>query len=268
MKKVFNIALSSVFALLLMTSCDKEETKIIPEQEKEISSKEMAYEKNPYDKEGVIHNDFLNYFIKNLESPKELNADELLNLVQSYFKENKMEFGEEEQSNYFKVIQGYSDLQIGIAPIANNLCKYFPYICDLLKPSPFNPVPSMNFFKNPNGGTSTSHTLSFITDVKKEEDKVMADEKMNDEDKRILLSYYTVARHSAGYWHNVKSVQKESSLWSKHVNTTDPAALKDVIAADAAGTAIGTFVGGPGLGSVLGGIASAIAYINRDIVYY
>lgn len=266
MKKVFNIALSSIFALLLMTSCDKEEAKIIPEQEKEISNKEMAYEKNPYDKGGAIHNDFLNYFIKNIKSSEELNADELFNHVKTYLEKNKMEFGEKEQANFSEAMKGYSDLQIGTAPIYINLCKYFPFICDILNPSPFNP--QMISVNNSNGGTSTSQTLNFIASIKKEEDKVIADRKMSDEDKRILLSYYSVARHSAGYWHNVNSIKKESSLWSKHVNTPRPAALKDVVAADAAGTAIGTFIGGPGLGNVLGGIASALAYLERDIIYY
>lgn len=266
MKKVFNIALSSIFALLLMTSCDKEEAKIIPEQEKEISNKEMAYEKNPYDKGGEIHNDFLDHFIKNFKSSEEINSDELFNHVKSYFEKNKMEFGEEEQSNYFEAMKGYSDLKIGTTPISVNLCRYFPYICDLLTPSPFNP--QMLSINNSNGGTSTSQTLSFIANVKKEEDKTMADKKMSDEDKRILLSYYSVARHSAGYWHNVNSIEKGSSPWSKHVNTTRPAAFKDVVAADAAGTAVGNWLGGPGLGDVLGGIASALAYLERDIIYY
>lgn len=254
MKKVFNIALSSVFALLLMTSCDKEEAKIIPEQEKEISSKQMAFEKNPQDKDGAEHNAFLDYFGKNVNLSAEVNSDIVMKSVKGFHEKNNMEFGDEELYRYTTIIEEIKVQQIGGPATEYDICKRYPGICDLMDRLQ-SELPTQMLDAS-NGGTSTKRTLGFIERLKAEETKVMADTKLSDEEKEAALSFYSIARHSAAYWHNVAHVAKDRSPWFDSFNAEVEAKCHtcDVVAADAAGSIFGPWGAG---------IASAAVVVEK-----
>lgn len=254
MKKIINIALSSIFALLLITSCDKEEAKISPEQEKEISTREMAFDKNPQDKNGAEHNAFLDYFGQHVDLSAEVNSDIIMNIVKGMHEKNNMEFGDEELYRYTSIIEDIKVQQIGGPATEYDPCKRYPGICDILDALQTQ-LPNQMLDES-NGGTSTKRTLNFIEKLKADEIKIMADTKLSDEERKAALSFYSIARHSAAYWHNVAHVAKEKSPWFDSI-TAEQAAIChtcDVVAADAAGSIFGPWGAG---------IASAAVTIEK-----
>lgn len=257
MKNLFNITLSTMVALFFMTSCSKnEQEKVIPTKEVEISSKEMANDRNPYDKSGALHNDYLDFFIKNVEPSEEVGIEKTLLITEKFHKENKMEYGEQDREKYITLFEIYGEAQKIGGPVTNWICRTYPKLCEFINPSPFNPFPLLS---TTNGGTSTDRTLKFIEEIKAKEAKVMSEKSLEGEDLERVLNYFAVARYSAGYWHNVAYVQKEKSPWYEttfsEANLAKPCHSCDIIKADADGATVA--------GPVGAGIASAAVALEK-----
>ncbi|RAV30542.1 hypothetical protein DN748_03330 [Sinomicrobium soli] len=196
-----------------MISCDQEDdTMPIPKKEREISAKEMRNEKNPYDNQGVLHNEFLDYFITHIDlNTKEVNREKLMTLVEDFHKTKKMDFGASEIEVYNEVFDLYGKVEIHLPGPLDRLCKYIPMICDILKPQ--GPILAFPDLDDNQEGTATDQVLDFIENIKVAEQKILADTQMEEIEKYALLNYTTVARHSAAYWHNEMHVQKSQSNW-------------------------------------------------------
>lgn len=258
MKNLFNLTLITLF---LITSCDKKEAQQIkPKTEKEITAEQMKNSNNPYDKEGELHNKFLDYFIAKADGEKEMNRDKLFVIYEGFHNENKLEFGDEGNRGFSSLMDAFSELGIGGPYLELDICKKYPAICNITGTGPYNPV---EILAPTDGTTSTERTLSYIKEIAGEEAKILRDEKVEDEQKKALLNYYAVARHSAAYWHNVINVQKSKSAWydSFSQGEADVAAI-DIIVADAVGAGIGVAVAGVGVGPGAGIASSAAALYN------
>ncbi len=264
MKNSFNLTLITVVALFLITSCDKKETQQMkPKAEKEITAEQMKNSSNPYDKEGELHNRFLDYFIAKTDVKNEMNRDKVYVIYEGFHKENKLEFGDKESSGFGDLMDAYSELSIGGPYIDLDICKQFPALCNITGTGPYNPleilIPS-------DGTTSTERTLTYIKQIAGEEAKVLRNEELEDDQKKALLNYYAVARYSSAYWHNVANIQKSKSGWYDSFSQGDVAALChtcDVVGADAAGAAVGALVGGPIGAGVGAGVASGAAVLEK-----
>ncbi len=266
MKNLLNITLSTIVALFFMTSCEKNDgAEIVPEKEVEISNKEMANDKNPYDKTGAIHNEYLDFFIKNVNTSEEINLDRVLLITEKFYAENELDYGGDEKERYVALFNTYAEAQEIGGPVIDYICRQYPWICDIITPSPFNPLPDFNFLSSSNGGTSTDRTLEFIEKVKSAEVKLINDERLEGKELETVLNYFAVARYSAAYWHNVAYVQKGRSPW--HGPFTEAEAAEachvcDVVGADAAGAVVGGIAGPVGAG-VGAGVASAGAVLEK-----
>lgn len=253
MKKIINVTLSTIVALALITSCKKEEgIKIAAEKEVEISTKKMANDKNPYDNSGALHNEYLDFFIKRINTSEEINLDKTLLLTEEFYREKKMDFGSEAKERYTTMFDTYAESQEIGRPIIGWLCKLFPELCEYLKPVLFSILDPSH------GGTSTDRTLKFIEAIKAQEEIVMNTEQLEREDVEILLNYYAVARYSAGYWHNVAYVQKEKSAWHGPFTEAQVEArchTCDVVKGDADGATVA--------GPVGAGVASAAIVLEK-----
>lgn len=256
MKNLFNITLSTMVALFFMTSCSKdEEVKVSPTKEFKISNEEMANEKNPYDKSGAIHNEYLDFFIKNVKTSEEVGLEKTLLITEQFHKENKMEYGDVEREKYFTLFETYAEAQKTGGPVIEWICKTYPKICEFINPSPFNPFTLLNAS---NGGTSTDRTLKFIEEIKAKEAKILSERNLEGENLERVLNYFAVARYSAGYWHNVAYVQKERSPWYETIsepNQAKPCHTCDIVKADADGATVA--------GPVGAGIASAAVALEK-----
>lgn len=248
MKNLFNLTLSAVIALFLITSCDKKETaQIKPKAEKEITVEQIKNSKNPYDKEGEIHNKFLDYFIAKTNGKNDMNREKVYVIYESFHKESKIEFGDEERKSFGPLMDALSELSIGGPYIDLNICKRFPALCNLTGTGPYNPSETL---APTDGTTSTERTVAYIKQLAELEAKVLNNEVLKDDQKKDLLSYYAVARYSSAYWHNVANIQKSKSGWYdsfSEANAVAPCHTCDVVQADANGS------------TVAGGIGAAIA---------
>ncbi len=260
MKNLFNLTLSAVIALTLITSCKKETATSDPKAEKEITSAQMKNSSNPYDKEGELHNKFLDYFITKADLKKDINRDKIFVIYEGFHNENKMVFGDVQIREFGIFMDSFSQLNIG-GPYKNlNLCKQYPALCNVTGTGPYNPL---EMLIPTDATTSTDRTLAYIKAIAEEEAKVLRNDKLEDEVKKDLLHYYTVARHSSAYWHNVAKIQKSKSGWHDSFTQGEVAALChvcDVVGADAAGGAIG--------GGIGAGVASGAAVVEKLINWF
>lgn len=268
MKNLLNTIAVALIALFMFTSCDKTDEMPVEQQEREISNAQMQNSKNPYDKEGELHNAFLDYFIAKADGRKEMNREKMLKIYADFYASQKMEFGEEQIAGYEELFDAYSEMNIGV-PSPNfppQFCRWFPVICDILTPSPTFPyLLPLGLLNENNGGTSTDRALKFIDVVKENEVKIMASKELSEEQKKALLNQHAIARYSAGYWHNVSAIQQNNSGYYDAFQEADAAKVChtcDVVGADAAGAAVGALVGGVGAGPGAG-IASGAALLEK-----
>lgn len=257
--KIFQyITLLVLFSSLMFVSCDESSLSSGPEQspEEKILAKQMAYDKNPYDKEGAMHNEFLDYFITHKDSTKEL-----LDIYAKFYHSKDMEFGDEQMAAYRELFQTYRQIPSIGGPYTETFCEKYPRFCDILTPSPTFPIPIALLGEN-NGDTSTERTLQFIKAVKTNENQIIADKGLSDRQRKALLTQHAVARYSAGYWHNVTAIQKEESGYYGPFQKSE-AALIDVVAADELGAIVGGIIGGPA-GAGYGAASFSIAAVLEN----
>lgn len=266
MKNLQHIILLALFSTLFLASCDESglSTQPAESQEREISATEMAHQENPYDKQGAIHNEFLDYFITHRDTSEVINPEKMLAIYKGFYASKNMEFGDKQIAGYRELFHTYGEIASIGGPYTEFLCEEFPFICDILTPSPTIPLP-VGLLDEDNGGTSTERTLQFIKAVKTNENKISSDKDLTEEQKKVLLTQHAVARYSAGYWHNVWAIQKDESGYYgpfQEIEAAQVCGTCDVVGADAAGAAVGALVGGVGAGPGAA-VASAAAVIEK-----
>lgn len=255
-----------LLSLFILTACSKNEDTKISSTEQEITTSQIENKANKLDYVGELHNKMMDYFATNVDkSNNKLNIEDFVNVYTKFARENKINFDDEQRMN---VINSYNQMremmgaQQSLANIQPEMCKRFPALCNLTGTGPYNPNP-INFLSE-GSGNSYQSTLNYIAAIKDIEDKVLKSKEINDKDLEAILSFYSVARHSAAYWHNVEFVQKEKSYWyNKEVAEAAkvrPCVNCNVVNADIAGAVVGS-LGGP-IGSLGGAAVFSIAAKN------
>lgn len=274
-KNIFKVTLVALCGMLMFISCDdiNSSTEKEPPAEKAITAQQMQNDKNPFDNEGVMHNKFLDYIGKEMADDTTRSIDRLNMIIERFYTQNNMEFTREDMQMYSTVFDVFKELNIGgpvqeypFVELAESLCSQYPEVCDLLSPTgPYNPYEAPSDILQENEETtSTERTLKFIDSTKEIETKLMRDKTLEDLQKNAILAKLSVARHSAGYWHNASYIQKGDNPYFEDWLDVQKLACGtcDVIQTDAAGAAIGGLFGGlPGAG-IVGGVASAAAVVE------
>ncbi len=267
------MALAICTVLTVVVSCDQEDDNTplpIEKKEREIKVSEMRYEKNPYDDQGMLHNEFLDFFITRVDlSSKEMNREKLFSLIEEFHSVKKIDFEASDIEIYHKVFDFYAEAKIHYpgSESISRLCKYFdiPILCDIIK----WPFPTLLTLDDVEEGEATDRILKYIEEIKAAEAKILEDTRMDEIEKYALLNYATVARHSAAYWHNEMHVLKSQSNWS---NADESLAAeycwkcvgKSDVEGAIGGAITGAFAGGVGAGPGAGigaGAASAASAV-------
>lgn len=229
------------------------------EKEKAISTMQMSNPANPFDADGVAHNDFLDFFIANADlSQSEWDRDDWFAILESYHGSRGQAFTTEFQDYYDQFINVYKEAYTIPCPNwPRSICQCLPWLCDIIiLDLPFLPLTA----PDPNSDvTEYERNLAFIEEVKILESQVLEDDSLSMATRDVYLKYYAVARYSAGYWHNVINVEQELNPWFEYLDLSGgrESELNDILAADAAGAAIGALLGGPP--GALAGAAAASA---------
>ncbi len=261
MKTLFKSGLAILSCLIILTACNKENDVQVNETEKEITAQQMQNKNNSEDQVGMLHNRFLDYFAANTKIDSEVNFDLFLNVYTKFAAENKIDFNDVQRrtlSSSYSSLREMVGANNNISNISLDMCKRFPALCNITGTGPYNPN---NLLDKANGGTSYQRTLKYIDAIKSIEAKVIASKEIAEDDKRAILAYYTVARHSASYWHNVENVYQGKSYWYNTSNAEASAARPcqqcNVVNADITGAVVGS-VGGP-VGSLGGAVVFSTA---------
>ncbi len=271
MKNILKFALIALFGGFLLASCQKEKDNTPKKTEKAITLQQMENPDNPYDKQGKLHNEMLDYVAKttDISSAKELTSEDMIGVVKKFYDVKKMDFSSRQMKGYEELFSIYAELGYGngTAMLDSKLCEWFPALCNA-GPGPYLPAPDMPLFllDSDDGGTSTGRTLNFIDSVKVIESKILANKDLSDKQRRAFLCRSSVARFSAGYWHNVLTIQKENSPYYESIQALEgPCVTCDVLGGDAAGAAVGALVGGVGAGpgAAIGSLAVATEKLIR-----
>lgn len=271
MKNLLKFALIVLFGSIVLTSCHKEKDDTPQKVEKTVTLKQMENPDNPYDKQGRLHNELLDYTAATIDisSAKELISEDMIDLVKKFYAAKKMDFSSQQMKGYEELFSIYAELGYGdgygSGTIRSRLCERYPFLCTT---GPYAPVPDIPIFllDGENGGTSTGRTLKFIDSVKTIESRILANKDLSDKQRRAFLCRSSVARFSAGYWHNVLKIQKENSTYYESIQALDgPCITCDVLGGDAAGAAVGALVGGVGAGpgAAIGSLAVATEKLIR-----
>ena len=275
LRKLFSLTLIALFSVVIFASCSdiNSSTNIEKPKEREVTVEQMSNPESPYDKEGAMHNKFLDYFAEATAKDTAITQERTAIVIEEFYADNDMEFTDEHMQGYRQLFEAYTELGMGSPRVifpspSDDLCRWFPVLCDILNPTgPFIPFAlQTDILNEENGGTSTERTLRFIETTKKQEAQVLASKELKDEHKNALLSQYAIARYSAAYWHNAEFIQKEENGYYDSIIEADAIALAcgtcDVVEADAAGAVVGSLV--PGVGTGAGaGVASAAAALEK-----
>lgn len=247
MKNIIKLG-TFMLSLFIMTACNKNEDTKISSTEKEISLSQMENKANRLDQTGKLHNQFLDYFAANVDSKNnDLNIEDLISIYSKFARENQVNFDDEQRSNLssaYNTMREMMGKESKLENISLDICKRFPAICDITGTGPYNPNP-INILANTTGETSYDRTLKYIESIKDIENKVLASKEFNEKDMETILAFYSVARYSAAYWHNVQYVSQKSSYW---FNENDAKAVRpctncNVVNADVTGAIVGALAG-------------------------
>ncbi len=272
MKKLMNLGLVAFLLLCIATSCTRNDAtapKPVKEQETLITQQQIANLANPFDEKGKMHNAFLDYFIHQVNPDKGVTQDEIMRVVERFYKEHDMAYTAKQQQGFQEYL---ALLQRPSSPSPWNpfrpdwnICKllHLPeWLCKVINHDPFGPIS----LSKSDGETAKGKTLAFIKHVEDIEAKVINSDstEIGDKARKVVLTYYAVARYSSAYWYNLQYVQKDENPWYKPY--MEKAAMRDcpsceVIQTDAAGAVAGALFGGVGA-PVGAGIASAIAAVD------
>ncbi len=257
-----------------LVSCDKgDPLEPVAAPESSISIEQMANARNPEDGTGRIHNAYLDYFAGQVKAGDGVDREKLMAVTQDFYRQQDEAFNEPEQYRLQSLLGRYAELTNGHprALAALNICDIIPSLCNTPpgSPGPYNPFPIVSLLTGTGDGTATSGVFEFIRRIKSMEADLINSRAVKEEDRRVLLQAYAVARYSAAYWHNATHGMAKHALRESLAELT-PAELSDVVAADIAGAIVGGSAGSAGgpIGTVIGagvgaGVASAYAVFNK-----
>lgn len=273
-KRHFKFSLGIFCGLLLFISCDdiNSSTEKEPPVEQEITVQQMQNKNNPFDQQGVVHNEFLDYFGNQAAEDTAISERQLLSLLSQFYEKKGREFGDERNQFYLRFFDALQEMNIGgpvseFPNLATSICEQYPDICDVLNAKEeYQPYQvQIQLLNEDNEGSATEKVLKFIATTIEQETMLMRDKNIEDGVKNAILSQLSVARFSASYWHNMLYIQKDKNPlykgWIDADSKLEYRQYGDVVRADAVGALVGS-VGGPV--SSLGGaaIASAASYFD------
>lgn len=214
---------------------------------------------NPYRKVGVLHNEGLDYVIKNLNPNEPSTIERIIELT----------------GQYLLIIENSSS--------KSDLAVYYEFVATII--NELNQIPFQEFLReakiskegicfineiqNISPDFDYPTTLKVLTNI---ESNILASE-MTEQEKQFPLICVAVAISSVEYW--IKQISDLKSLWIPFVG--DPIAFKwpwksdaNGAVAGAIGGAIGGVVGGLGgvlIGGLLGAIGGAIGVSVADALF-
>lgn len=262
MKTIFKSGLAILSCFIAFTACKKEEDRQVNQVEQEISAAQMQNKNNSYDQIGILHNKFLDYFSQNVPAEGNVNFDAFLNIYTKFAADNQIDFDDTQRrtlnssyGTFLEMLGPNND----ISNINPEMCKRFPALCNITGTGPYNPN---GLLDKSSGGTSYERTLKYIDAIRDIEKKVIASKDITEDDRNAILAYYTVARHSAAYWHNVENAYREKSYWynteaNSEANALRPCQQCTIVNADVTGAIVGA-VAGP-VGSLGGAVIFSTA---------
>ncbi|MGB3343261.1 MAG: hypothetical protein WBA61_05075 [Aequorivita sp.] len=223
MKNVFKISSITLSAILLITSCSKNDDETLEPSgliETEITQVEMQNRANPLDDQGEMYGEFLTVLEFNgdiggwdVGQLAQFNGDDDSWDVGQIFENNGIggwdvgqiasaamkfneskgrDFGDEARRNLMLQLEALSGLAT-FNPIDD--CKWRPDRCKWLKAT----VAAMDIS---NGESAHDRTIKFIDEIRDQEAEIQMDGEMGQAEKNTLLISLSIARHAAGYWYN------------------------------------------------------------------
>lgn len=262
--KQIQIYIKPIFLVLMAIftySCGKDEV----QSEQSIENSEIQNVYNPFDSIGLMHNEFLNLFIDNVEYKNGIiDRTEFIRIIGIYYNSLGIHFDARAQAPIDEMFDIYAKTFIPntIKPYQclGNICKCWPWICT------YWPWPELPFSLLTTELNSSEHNrmIAFIEAIKSQELNVIQSKTISSEEKEFYLKHYAVARYSGAYWHNVIYDAKLNNAWKDHIETTR-ICVSCILKSDAEGAALGGILGsglagvGAGVGAVVGaGIASLL----------
>lgn len=258
--RFFMVAILSIFTFM---ACDKEEVKL-PNPERLITKAEVQNSDNKFDYIGQYHNDYLDAFIKvvDTEFKDGVNRRNLSVFTRTFYASKNVEYNGEQVAEIFDMFKKMQANGVELSAAFDNPCDYIPVLCGTTGPF----LPSLNFVES---GNNTERFLDYIERSKRFESQVLSSDKYTDEQKNAIMMYTAIGRYSHQYWHN-QSVLGENGDWDDYLDTDsdgdgilEPAYACDVCKDDIAGAAVGAGVGafaagvGAGPGALAGGVTAS-----------
>ena len=260
--KVLNFFSIIVLASIVFFSCSKEDDAIEIKPERLISNEETKNQSNKHDRIGLLHNDYLDFFIRRSDYKDGIDKRYLLTITREFYSHNDLTYNEEDIIGAFDVYAKLDADGISLNDAFESqlptICEYIPALCDIGDTGPYNPYPfpDFNFMSS---GNNTDKVLDFIARTKRLEAEVSQSDEYTDEQKELIHTYLAVARYSHQYWHN-QLVLGDLSPWEDYLEEDMMAKACPVCKADLRGAIVGFFTGG---GVIAGaGVASLAKAID------
>lgn len=214
---------------------------------------------NPYREVGILHNEGLDYVIKNLNPKEPVTIDKVVELTAQYLQTVKNSSNKSDLALYYEFV----------ATTINGL-NQIPFQ-EFLREAKISKegVCFINDIQNISPDFDFPTTLKVLTNI---ESNILTSE-MTEQEKQFPLICVAVAKSSVEYW--IKQINDPKSAWIPFVG--DPKAFRWPWRSDANGAvaggiggAIGGAVGGLGgvlIGGLLGAIGGAIGSSVADALF-
>lgn len=214
---------------------------------------------NPYREVGILHNEGLDYVIKNLNPKEPVTIDKIVELTAQYLQTVKNSSNKSDLALYYEFV----------ATTINGL-NQIPFQ-EFLREAKITKegICFINDIQNISPDFDFPTTLKVLTNI---EANILTSE-MTEQDKQFPLICVAVAKSSVEYW--IKQINDPKSAWIPFVG--DPKAFRWPWRSDANGAvaggiggAIGGAVGGLGgvlIGGLLGAIGGAIGASVADALF-
>lgn len=214
---------------------------------------------NPYREVGILHNDGLEYVIKNLNPKETVTIDRIVELTAQYLQTVKNSSNKSDLALYYEFV----------ATTINGL-NQIPFQ-EFLREAKISKegICFINDIQNISPDFDFPTTLKVLTNI---ESNILTSE-MTEQEKQFPLICVAVAKSSVEYW--IKQINDPKSAWIPFVG--DPKAFRWPWRSDANGAvaggiggAIGGAVGGLGgvlIGGLLGAIGGAIGASVADALF-
>jgi len=214
---------------------------------------------NPYQEVGILHNEGLDYVIKNLNPKEPVTIEKIVELTAKYLQTVKNSSNKSDLALYYEfvatTINGLNQIPFQEFLREEKISKEGVYfINDIQNISPDFDFPT---------------TLKVLTNI---ESNILTSE-MTEQEKQFPLICVSVAKSSVEYW--IKQINDPKSAWIPFVG--DPKAFRWPWRSDANGAvaggiggAIGGVLGGIGgvlIGGLLGAIGGAIGTSVADALF-